>query len=123
MSAKKLKNSSEKLSKIIVKGMQEKKASNIVVMDLRKIGNAVADYFILCSGGSDNQIDAIAESIDKEVSENFGENPWHTEGRKSKEWLLINYVDVVAHVFKKSSREYYKLENLWGDAEITLIED
>lgn len=123
MSAKKLIKSSEKLSEVIVKGMQEKKASNIVVIDLRKIGNAVADYFILCSGGSDNQVDAIAESIDKEVYENFGENPWHTEGKKSREWLLIDYVDVVAHIFKKSSREYYKLENLWGDAEITYIEE
>lgn len=110
------------LNEAIVKGMKEKKASDIVIMDLRLISNAVADYFIICSGGSDSQVDAIAQSIDKEVSEQTGENPWHTEGKKNREWLLIDYVNVVAHIFKKTTREYYQLENLWGDAKITLPE-
>lgn len=113
---------SEKLSEVVVKGMQEKKASDIVVMDLRKVKNAVADYFVICSGSSDTQIDAIAESIDEEVFKALNQNPWHQEGKTNKEWLLIDYVDVVAHVFKKDKREFYSLEKLWGDAEIVSVE-
>ncbi len=113
---------SEKLSEIVVKGMQEKKASNIVVMDLRKVKNAVADYFIICSGSSDTQIEAIAQSVDEEVYKTLKQNPWHHEGKQNKEWVLIDYVDVVAHIFKKDKREYYSLENLWGDAEIITVE-
>jgi ribosome-associated protein len=113
---------SEKLSEVVVKGMQEKKASDIVVMDLRKVKNAVADYFVICSGSSDTQIDAIAESIDEEVSKTLKQNPWHQEGKTNKEWLLIDYVDVVAHVFKKDRRDFYSLEKLWGDAEIVSVD-
>lgn len=113
---------SEKLSEAVVKGMQEKKASDIVVMDLRKVKNAVADYFVICSGSSDTQIDAIAESIDEVVYKSLKQNPWHQEGKTNKEWLLIDYVDVVAHVFKKDKRQFYSLENLWGDAEIVSVE-
>jgi ribosome-associated protein len=115
--------SSEKLSDVIVKGMQEKKAADIIVMDLRKIKNAVADFFVICSGNSDKQLDAISDSIDAEVSKTLKENPWHTEGKNNKEWLLLDYIDVVAHVFRKDRREFYALERLWGDAEITEIED
>ncbi len=114
---------SEKLSEIIVKGMQEKKAADIVVIDLRKVKNAVADFFILCSGSSDKQLDAIADSIDQEVFKTLKENPWHSEGKHNKEWMLLDYVDVVAHVFHKDKREFYALERLWGDADITEIED
>lgn len=113
---------SEKLSEAVVKGMQEKKASDIVVMDLRKVKNAVADYFVICSGSSDTQIDAIAQSIDEVVFKSLKQNPWHQEGKTNKEWLLIDYVDVVAHVFKKDKREFYSLENLWGDATIVSVE-
>lgn len=112
---------SEKLSDVIVKGMQEKKATDIVVLDLRKVKNAVADFFILCSGNSDKQLDAIADSIDAEVSKTLKENPWHIEGKNNKEWMLLDYIDVVAHVFKKDRREFYALEKLWGDAEIIEI--
>lgn len=114
---------SEKLAEVIVKGMQEKKASDIVVMDLRKVKNAVADFFILCSGNSDKQLDAIADSIDAEVFKGLKENPWHSEGKSNKEWVLLDYIDVVAHVFRKDKREFFALERLWGDAEITEIKD
>lgn len=114
---------SEKLSQVIVKGMQEKKATDIVVMDLRKVKNAVADFFVLCSGNSDKQLDSIADSIDQEVFKSLKENPWHTEGKNNKEWMLLDYTNVVAHVFKKDRRQFYALEKLWGDAEITEIED
>ena len=115
--------SSEKLSDAVVKGMQEKKATNIVVMDLRKVKNAVADFFIVCSGGSDKQIDAIADSIDEFVFKALKENPWHIEGKDNKEWMLLDYIDVVAHIFRKDRREFYALERLWGDADITEIDD
>src|SRR6478735_9063224 len=114
---------SEKLSQVIVKGMQEKKASDIVVLDLRKVKNAVADFFIVCSGNSDKQIDAIADSIDEEVFKALKENPWHVEGKNNKEWMLLDYIDVVAHVFRKDRREFYALERLWGDADITEVKD
>jgi len=117
------KNNSEELSQVIVKGMQEKKATDIVVMDLRKVKNAVADFFVLCSGNSDKQLDSIADSIDKEVFKALKENPWHIEGKNNKEWMLLDYTNVVAHVFRKDRRAFYDLEKLWGDAEVTEIED
>jgi ribosome-associated protein len=119
--AKKRNANSESLSDVIVKGMQEKKASDIIVMDLRKIKNAVADFFVICSGNSDKQLDAISDSIDAEVFKKFQENPWHTEGKNNKEWMLLDYINVVAHVFRKDRREFYALERLWGDADITEI--
>jgi ribosome-associated protein len=115
--------SSEKLSEVIVKGMQEKKAIDIVVMDLRKVKNAVADFFVICSGNSDRQLDAIADSVDEEVFKALKENPWHTEGKNNKEWMLLDYIDVVVHVFRKDRRDFYALERLWGDADIVEIEN
>jgi ribosome-associated protein len=113
---------SKKLSDVIVKGMQEKKALDITVMDLREVKNAVADYFVICSGTSDKQLAAIADSIDEEVYKTLEENPWHQEGKHNKEWMLLDYITVVAHVFKKDKREFYALEKLWGDATIKHID-
>ena len=103
--------------------MQEKKANDIVVMDLRKVRNAVADFFVICSGSSDKQLDAIASSIDEEVYKGLKEDPWHSEGKNNKEWVLLDYSNVVAHIFKKDRRTFFSLEKLWGDAEITQIEE
>jgi ribosome-associated protein len=114
---------SQKLSKLIVKGMQEKKANDIVLMDLRKVKNSVADFFVICSGNSDKQLDAIADSVDAEVLKGLNENPWHIEGKNNKEWMILDYTNVVAHIFRKDRRTFYALEKLWGDAEITEIED
>jgi ribosome-associated protein len=114
---------SQKLSKLIVKGMQEKKANDIVLMDLRKVKNAVADFFVICSGNSDKQLDAIADSVDAEVYKELNENPWHIEGKNNKEWMILDYTNVVAHIFRKDRRSFYALEKLWGDAEITEIEE
>lgn len=121
MAKKRKDGSSKKLCDAIVKGMVEKKAADILVMDLRKVKNAVADFFVICSGGSDKQLDAIAQSIDEEVFKALKENPWHTEGKNNKEWMLLDYFDVVAHVFRKDKREFFALEKLWGDAEMTEI--
>ncbi len=123
MAKKRLGSSAEVLSEAIVKGMQEKKAVDIVVMDLRKVKNAVADFFIVCSGGSDKQLDAIASGVDEEVFKTLKENPWHSEGKNNKEWVLLDYIDVVVHIFQKEKREFFALERLWGDAKITEIEN
>ena len=125
--AKKEKKSSEisstELSKLVVKGMQEKKGQDIVVMDLRKVKSAFTDYFVICSGSSDTQIDAIAESVDVEVYKAIKQLPFHKEGRENKEWILLDYVDVVVHVFKKEKRDFFRLEELWGDAQFTYIKE
>jgi len=108
--------SSEQLSLLVIQGMQEKKAEDIVILDLRNVKNAVTDYFVICSGNSDTQVDSITNSIEEQVYKIIGEDPWHKEGKANREWILLDYVDVVAHVFKKDRREFYSLEDLWGDA-------
>ncbi len=123
MAKKRLGSNAEKLSEVIVRGMQEKKAIDIVVMDLRKVKNAVADFFVVCSGGSDKQLDAIASGVDEEVFKTLKENPWHSEGKNNKEWVLIDYIDVVVHIFQKEKRAFFALERLWGDAQITEIDN
>lgn len=123
MAKKKAGNNSEKLSQVIVKGMQEKKAIDIVVLDLRKAKNAVADFFVICSGNSARQLDAIADEIDRMVFKTLKENPWHIEGKSNKEWMLLDYITVVAHIFQYDRRSFYTLEKLWGDAKITQISD
>ncbi len=120
---RKKKQESEKLADLIVKGMQEKKATDILVMDLREIKNAVADFFIICSGSSDKQLSAIADSVDEFVYKHLEEKVWHMEGKNNKEWMLLDYITVVAHLFRKDRREFYGLEKLWGDAKTTEIED
>ena len=111
----------EELSKVIVKGMEEKKASNIVVMDLRDIKNTVADFFVICSGTSDTQLDAISTSVEEEVLKVSKESPWRSEGKTNKQWILMDYVNVVVHIFLKDTREFYGLEELWGDAKVTHV--
>ena len=122
MEEKKKTVDSTELSKIVVKGMLEKKASDIVVIDLKGIKNAIADYFIIGSGNSDTQVDAISDAVEEVVYKDTKQDPWHKEGKKNKEWILIDYVDVVAHVFKKERRAFFALEDLWGDADITHVQ-
>jgi ribosome-associated protein len=115
--------SSQELAQLVVKGMQERKAQNIVLMDMRNVKNAFTDFFVVCSGTSETQIDAISESVDKEVWEASKQHPRSMEGKANREWILVDYYDVIVHVFKKDRREFYKLEELWGDAEFTYISD
>ncbi|TGE14671.1 ribosome silencing factor [Hymenobacter elongatus] len=112
---------SDRLADVVVSGMQEKKAADIVVLNLKDLKNAVADYFIICSASSDTQLDAIARSVEEEVEKLTGQNPWQTEGRMNREWVLLDYVDVVVHVFLRDRRQFYALEELWGDAQIKYI--
>lgn len=114
--------SSSQLSDVVVNGMLGKKAKDVVVLDLREVKNAVADYFVICSGTSDTQIDAIADGVEKEAFEKGGQKPWKQEGRQNREWLIIDFIDVVAHVFNQDKRTFYGLEDLWGDAKITHVQ-
>lgn len=103
--------------------MQEKKAQDITVLDLRNIFNSIADYFVICTATSDTQAEAISDSVEDFVSKDCNALPWHTEGKKQKEWILLDYSDVVVHVFKQDKRNQFRLENLWGDAQIEYIND
>jgi ribosome-associated protein len=123
MTQSKLKDESDILADLIVKGMQEKKGTDIVVLNLKSLKNAVSDYFVICSANSDSQLDAIARSIEEEVYKIAKEDPWQSEGRLNKEWILLDYVSVVAHIFLKDKRQFYALEELWGDAQIKQIAD
>jgi len=122
MVIKKKQVDSEKLSKIVIDGMLEKKATEVLVMDLRDINGAFTDFFILCNGNSDTQIDAISESIEEFVEKSTDQGVWHKEGQKNKEWILLDFVDVVANVFKKETRAFYNLEQLWGDAKLNYVD-
>ena len=118
MKEPKVEATSDILAELVVKGMQEKKATDIVVINLKSLKNAVSDYFVIASANSDTQIDAIATSIEEEVFKSVRQNPWQSEGRTNNEWVLLDYVNVVAHIFLKDKREFYALEELWGDAKI-----
>lgn len=107
---------SKLLCDTIVEGMQENKAQDIVILDLRDISAAVADFFIICTGESSTQVDGIASSVIRHTRKEVQDRPWHTEGKGTSEWVLIDYVSVVAHVFYKTAREFYDLEDLWADA-------
>ncbi len=100
----------------------EKKAHDIVVMDMRTV-SGFADFFVLCSGDSDLQVKAIADGIRKQIRDQYGEHAWHNEGYEHRQWVLLDYVDLVVHVFSKEKRAYYDLERLWGDAKIETVPD
>lgn len=106
----------------IIKGIEEVKGNDIDILDLREIENTVCDYFVICSGTSNTQVNAIVSSIQKTVSKSLKDKPWHIEGSENAEWVLMDYVNVVVHVFQKHIREYYDIESLWGDAKTTTIE-
>jgi len=114
--------SKDDLLAVIIKGIEDVKGADIEILDLREIENTVCDYFIICNGNSNTQVAAIANSIQKVVSKELKEKPWHVEGMENAEWVLIDYVNIVIHVFQKHIREYYNIESLWGDAKITSIE-
>ena len=106
----------------IIKGIEEVKGENISIIDLREIENTVCDYYILCDGTSNTQVKAIAASIQKIVSKSLKDKPWHVEGEANAEWILLDYVNLAVHVFQKQVRNFYNLEELWGDGKITNIE-
>jgi len=106
----------------ILNGIEDVKGKEITILDLREIENTVCDYFIICEGTSNTQVNAIVNSIQKKVSKTLHDKPWHIEGTENAEWVLMDYVNVVVHVFQKHIRAYYDIESLWGDAKTTVIE-
>lgn len=112
----------DQLITYIIQGIEDVKGNDIEIIDLREIENTVCDYFIVCSGTSNTQVDAIQSSVRKVVSKAMQDKPWHIEGLENSEWVLMDYADVVVHVFQKHIRAYYDIESLWGDAKITSIE-
>lgn len=106
----------------IIKGIEEVKGQDIQILDLREIENTVCDYFIICNGTSNTQVNAIVNSVQKTVSKSLKEKPWHVEGSDNAEWVLMDYVHVVVHVFQKHIREFYDIEGLWGDAKSVTIQ-
>jgi len=105
-----------KIFKTIIHAIQEKKGENIVSLDLRKIPEAVADFFIVCEAGSTTQVKAIADFIEEATKKSCDELPYKHEGRQTLQWVLIDYVNVVVHVMLPESRRFYKLEDMWSDA-------
>jgi len=105
----------------IILGIENVKGEKISQLDLRKLENTPCDFFIVCSGNSNTQVSAIVNSVLKRVSKALKEKPFHTEGLDNAEWVLIDYVNVVVHIFQNQIREYYNLEELWGDAKSTQI--
>ena len=112
---------SNKIIDRIVELIFNKKGYDVKILDMRKL-TTITDYFIICSGDSDTQVKAIADEVDKQMRSE-GVRSWHTEGYRTLNWVLIDFVDIVVHVFKKESREYYNLEKLWGDAPMISAED
>ena len=105
----------------ILEGIEELKGQEVNLLDLRHIENTVCNYFIVCNGTSNTHVNAIVGSIKKTVSKTVGDKPWHVEGEDNAEWILMDYVNVVVHIFQKHIREYYDIEGLWGDAKVTEV--
>ncbi len=119
----KVNESAKQLADTIVEGIQEKKGTNIAILDLSKLDNTICQYFIICEGDSTTQVDAIAEGVSDYVRQQLNDRPIHVEGRENALWILLDYFDVVVHVFHKDQRDFYNLEGLWADAVRTNIEN
>ena len=105
----------------IVDGISDVKGQNIRMIDLRKIENRLCDFYIICSGSSNTHVSAILESVKKKISKSLKEKPSHIEGEENAEWILLDYINVVVHIFQEQVREFYKIEELWGDCKINII--
>ena len=103
----------------IIKSIEDIKGEEIILLDMKKIDNSPCDYFIICEGSSNTQVNAIVSKIKKNVSKLLSEKPLHIEGLENSKWVLIDYVNVVVHVFQKEIRKFYNIESLWGDAKYT----
>lgn len=111
-------NESAYLSELAIYGIQEKKGNDIIRLDLRNIFSSVSDYFVICNADSATQVKAIANSVEEEIYKATQQEPWRKEGLEYGEWILLDYIDVVVHIFRTDKREFYGIEDLWGDAEI-----
>ena len=111
----------EQLVDAVVFGMEEVKAHDIVVMDMRKVPNALSDFFVVCHGTSNTQVQAIADSVERETFRLLQDEPSHSEGGRNATWILMDYVNVIVHIFSKDARDFYALEDLWADASVKRI--
>ncbi|MBJ09986.1 MAG: ribosome silencing factor [Flavobacteriales bacterium] len=123
MSKKKMLDAADILANVIIEGMQENKAKEIVSLNLKEIETAVCDYFIICHGTSNTHVSAIADSVIDETIKTLKDKPFNKEGLENGEWILLDYGNVVAHVFQRETRDFYNIEKLWGDADIDHIKD
>ena len=123
MSKKKMLDAADILANVIIEGMQENKAKEIVSLNLKEIETAVCDYFIICHGTSNTHVSAIADSVIDETIKSLKDKPFNREGLGNGEWILLDYGNVVVHVFQREIREFYNIEKLWGDAHINHIKD
>ena len=106
------------ISELAIYGIQEKKGNDIVRLDLRNIFSSVSDYFVICHADSATQVKAIANNVEEEIFKATQQEPWRKEGLEYGEWIVLDYIDVVVHIFRTDKREFYGVEDLWGDAEI-----
>lgn len=122
MAEKKAKTTSISLANLAIEGIFDKKGEDVVRIDFRKMHNAVADFFVICHGNSPAQVEAIADSVEMTVKKNTGQHVWKKEGFENAEWVLLDFVDVVVHIFQGDTRKFYRLEELWADADVKAIE-
>ena len=111
------------LLEVIVEGIQYIKGKDIIALDLRNIESAICKYFIICTGTSNTHVNSIERNIRKKVGTEIGENPWHIEGSGSAEWILMDYSDIVVHIFQEKIRNFYNIEGFWGDAKLITYKD
>ncbi len=121
MTRKRIDDNTELIVDAVIEGMQEKKGENIVVLNLKDIQNSICDYFIICHGTSNTQVEAIADSVEEIVRNKVNEKVSQKEGLENAQWILLDYFTVIVHVFQKEYRDFYNLENLWADAKISFI--
>ena len=112
----------EQLIAKIVEAIQDIKGEDIKILDLTKIENSVAEYFVICSGNYNTQVSDIAGKVEKKVRNELKDRPWHVEGSENAMWILVDYISVVVHIFQRQIRDYYEIEELWGDAKVISIE-
>ncbi|NBT15735.1 MAG: ribosome silencing factor [Chitinophagia bacterium] len=113
---------SSKILKVIINAIQDRKGENIISLDLRKIPEAVSDFFIVCEASSTVQVKAIADWVEVQVKKELGEIPYRHEGHAAAQWILVDYVNVVVHVFLSETRKFYRLEEMWGDGDAEMEE-
>ena len=108
----------KELKAAIITAIDDKKGENITAIEIGKLENSIADYFIICNAQSNTQVNAISEGIEKDIRNNLKQRPWHVEGRDNSQWIVMDYSSIIVHVFQTPYRDFYKLEELWGDAPI-----
>lgn len=118
---RKKRDSLQNFLEAIYEGIREKKGENIIDINLSKLNPSICDHFIICEAETNIHVRAIADAINEKVKKIIGVKPWHIEGYQNAEWVLIDYIDIIIHVFLKPKREFYDLEGLWADAEIVKI--